>query len=103
MAMKLKSIIIFSLLLAFSFSTVHAYTFSIIDDHHSDAHEYVHELDSSSSEDTVCDIHAKYHQAYIFSSNTILIQKMDKSSKLKLHNESYTFSIHLDLVIPPIA
>ena len=101
--MKLKSIIIFLLLLAFSFSTVHAYTFSLIDDHHSDAHEYVHELDSSSSEDTVCDIHAKYHQAFTFPQNTIFIQKIDKTSKSKLYNESYTFSINLDLVIPPIA
>jgi len=101
--MKTRRIIISLLLLALSFSVVHAYTFSIIDEHHSDAHEYVHELETTDAEDTLCDVHTQYHQAYIFSSNTILIQNIDKKLKTKLYNETYSFSINTDLIIPPIS
>lgn len=101
--MKLKSIITFSILIALSFSIVHEYAYTFLDDEQCSVNEYVAELDAPTGVDALCDTHHGYHNIDTFAPNNTSMQDMEKISELILQNESYYFSINLELVIPPIA
>jgi len=99
--MKTKYLITLSLLFAFSFSMIHEYAFTILDENRCSVGEYVSELKAPSNCGDICDIHYEYHQAYMFPQKTVSIQSVDKISELILKSESYNFLINLDLIIPP--
>lgn len=101
--MKLKSIITFSILFALSFSIVHEFAFATLDKEKCSVSEFVAELSAPTGSDDICDIHFEYHQSLIFPNAMIPLQKIQKTTELKLHNESYKFHTNLEIIIPPIA
>lgn len=101
--MKLKSIIMFSILFALSFSITHEFAFAEADEEHCSISEYISEFEAPNNCGDIGDIHYEYHQAYMFPSKTISIDSVDKTSELIITKESYTFSTNLDLIIPPIS
>ncbi len=101
--MKLKSIITFSIILALSFSIVHEFAFAAFDKNQCSVSEFVNELDAPTGADDICDIHFEYHQAYMFPTPTLSIQKIDKISEPQTKKETYTKQTCLDLIIPPIS
>ena len=101
--MKIKSLITLALLFVLGFSTVHEYVFAFYDSDTCTTTEYVQELDIPSDHGDICDIHFEYHQAYMFSSNNIFLQKINKTSELILEKKSYDFQTNLSFVKPPIA
>ena len=99
--MKLKSIITFSILLALSFSIMHEFTFTLLDEEQCSVSDYVNELDAPTGVDELCDIHYEYHQAYMFPQKQFYMQNVDEISELIIEDKSYNFSLNLDLIIPP--
>ena len=102
-SMKIKSLITLSLLFVLSFSIVHEYVFNVYDNEHSSTLEYIQELETPSNHGDICDIHYEYHQAYIFTQNSIYLDIVDKKQNLILEKNLYDFSTSLTLVRPPIA
>lgn len=101
--MKLKNIITFSILFALSFSIMHEFTFSMLDENQCTLSEYINEFDAPTGSDDICDIHYEYHQAFMFPSQNILLTTIEKQAKLQIYKESYTQKITQDLIIPPSA
>ena len=101
--MKLKSIITFSILFALSFSIMHEFAFTMFEKNQCSVTEYVTELNEPIECGDVCDIHFKYHQAFMFPNTAISISKILKITKIHTKKESYNQQITLDSIIPPIA
>ena len=101
--MRLKNIITFSVLFALSFSMVHEFVFSELDENKCSVSEYVLEFDAPTGADDICDIHFEYHQAAMFPQKSFSILDVDRISELIIKKESYDFSINQDLIIPPIS
>ena len=100
--MKIKSLVTFALLFVLGFSIVHEFAFANFDNNHCSTTEYIAELDNSQNHGDICDIHFKYHQAYLLSENFIVQNPHTNSLKIKIDKESYTLKTYSTFLKPPI-
>lgn len=97
---------IFSLLLLFSisFSIVHDYTFTFLENENHSTKDYMSEFKIPSSDaDILCDIHFKYHTSYTFVSPSLPLQNIMKNEITFLHSETFTSRNYFNFFKPPIA
>ncbi len=100
--MKIKNLITFVLLFVLSFSIVHEYVFTFMEDGHSSVSEYVCELETPPNYGDICDIHFEYHQAYLLS-DTLKIADIEEYKSLNFLQEGmYSFHTNRELFRPPI-
>ncbi len=91
------------LLLSMSFSVVHAYAFSAIqDDHCSSVHEYVQELSTPIDHGDLCDIHFEYHVSYLLPEYFMLPTLTGLTDTLPDVNERIAIDKTTSLFRPPI-
>ena len=101
--MNIKKIWTLLLLLAMSFSIVHAYAFSAIEaDHHGSVHEYIQELSVPTDHGDICDIHFEYHVSYLLPEYFILPDHTSLTDTLFNVNERIEIDKTTSLFRPPI-
>jgi len=100
--MKRKSFITFALLFVLGFSVIHEYAFTLFDDDHCTASEFVAELDAPQDHGDICDIHFEYHQAFLLSPNFELTCVHFDPSVNEINHETYTKITPQDFSKPPI-
>ena len=102
--MKLKHLISLALLFVLSFSIMHEFAFTYLDNDHCTTAEYVSELELPSEHGDVCDVHYKFHQSIFFPSQPMILPKVElEYSELALIDVSYYFNNPLELFKPPIS
>ena len=100
--MKIKSLITFSLLFVIGFSVVHEFIFTLHDNDHRVAVEYVSELNSPKHHGDLCDIHFEYHKAFLLAEHIPFKNPQYSFIKIQIDKESYDFKIHSYFLKPPI-
>ena len=104
--MKKRKLVSILLLLLMSFSMLHAFIISFLDEHHHDVTEYIQEFYQLSSHDEmgdVCDIHHEFHMVYLLPELTLLQAQVLLGSSLVIHPLSYQFQTVNDFLKPPIS
>ncbi len=103
--MKTRKLIGIILLMAMSFSTLHAFTISLLDDDHCNVSEYVQEIEQASSDTLsgdVCDIHHAFHVPFLLPHELQLSHETPKQSKHAISDLTYSFTLQNTLFQPPI-
>ena len=101
--MKFKNMITFSILIAFTFSIMHEYAFATLDENQCSISEFVAELDAPTGHDALCDTHFEYHNTYVLNDYDIATININKISQIIPYKDNYSFTLNLDLIIPPIS
>jgi len=100
-----RKIISILLLMAVSFSTLHAFTIVLLDEDHCSVIEYVQEIEQASSSEfsgDVCDVHHEFHVLYLLPEPTeTLLNTQGISTNISM-TESYTFYLQNTILQPPI-
>ena len=103
--MNSRKLITLVLLLAMSFSTLHAFTITLLDDEHCNVSEYVQEIEQASSDTfsgDVCDIHHEFHIPFLLPEPTPMSQSRQAVNTKTSMTESYTFYLQNTILQPPI-
>jgi len=103
--MNSRKIISILLLMAMSFSTLHAFTISLLDDDHCNVSEYVQEIEQASSDTfsgDVCDIHHGFHVLFLLPDTPATVQNTPSIVTEISAAESYTFYLQNNVLQPPI-
>ena len=103
--MKIRKLISIFLLMAMSFSTLHAFTIALLDDEHCNVTEYVQEIEQAYSDTwsgDVCDIHHGFHLLFLLPEPRVTITNVQNISTEIAAAESYTFYLQNTVIQPPI-
>lgn len=93
------------LLIAMSFSTLHAFTISLLDDDHCNVSEYVQEIEQPLSDTLsgdVCDIHHEFHVPFLLPETPVTVESTQSIVTEISAAESYTFYLQNNVLQPPI-
>ena len=91
--------------MAMSFSTLHAFTISLLDDEHCNVSEYVQEIEQASSDTfsgDICDIHHEFHLLFLLPEPIVTAETLQRISTKIATAESYTFYLQNNVLQPPI-
>ena len=103
--MNSRKLIGIFLLIAMSFSTLHAFTINLLDDDHCNVSEYVQEIEQASSDTfsgDICDIHHEFHILYLLPDKLKTVQNTQSITTEISAAESYTFYLQNNVLQPPI-
>ncbi len=103
--MNSRKIISTLLLIAISFSTLHAFTISLLDDDHCNVSEYIQEIEQASSDTfsgDICDIHHEFHVLFLLPDIPNPVQNTQSVVTEISAAESYTFYLQNNVLQPPI-
>ena len=104
--MNSRKLITLVLLLAMSFSTLHAFTITLLDDDHCNVSEYIQEIEQASSDTfsgDICDIHHEFHIPFLLPEPTLTSLNNQTISANISVTESYTFYLQNTILQPPIS
>jgi len=94
------------LLLAMSFSSLHAYAISFLDEEHCSVSEYIQEIETASLSEfsgDVCDVHHEFHTLFLLPEPAVtLAEHQHITTEISL-TESYTFFFQNNFLQPPIS
>ena len=91
--------------MAMSFSTLHAFTISLLDDDHCNVSEYVQEIEQASSDTfsgDICDIHHEFHVLFLLPDPQVTTHTLQNITAEIATAESYTFYLQNNVLQPPI-
>jgi len=103
--MKNRKLITALLLMAMSFSMLHAFAISFLEEDHHTVHEYVQEFSEPSLDEEigeVCDIHHEFHMLYLLPEPTPFQTDVLPNRSLCNHPLSYQFQMMDNFLKPPI-
>ena len=91
--------------MAMSFSSLHAYAITLLDEDHCSVTEYVQEIEQASSSELsgdVCDVHHEFHVLYLLPEPTATLLNTQGITANISMTESYTFYLQNTILQPPI-
>ena len=102
---KLLSII---LLVTFSFSSLHAFAISFLDEAHCSVDEYVLEIDnlvvhSDTSDSDICDIHHIFHTPFLLPKDVVIVEEDTLCVTPVTSIKRYSFNSLKNFLKPPIS
>ena len=103
--MKTRKIVNFLVLLAMSFSTLHAYAIDLLDSDHCEVSEYVQEFSQPGDHDQsgdICQIHHEFHIAFVMPEVTIIPTEPHFSSAPMSTLAIHDFTSLKNFLKPPI-
>ena len=103
--MKTRKIVNILLLLAMSFSSLHAYAIDLLDSDHCEVSEYVQELSQPSDHDKsgdICQIHHEFHIAFVLPEVTVVPNEPQFSSAPISTLFKHDFQSQKNFLKPPI-
>lgn len=103
--MKIRKLISIVLLAALSFSTMHAFAISFLDDDHCSVTEYVHEINAGSEHEIdgdVCDVHHEFHTLFLLPETIPVTDEYQPIATELSAAEYYTFYLQTHVLQPPI-
>jgi len=103
--MNFQKMISIVLLMAMSFSSLHAYAITLLDEDHCSVSEYVQEIEQASSDTfsgDVCDIHHEFHVLFLLPDPLVTTGTVQNISTEIATAESYTFYLQNNVLQPPI-
>jgi len=105
--MKNNKLITLVLLLAISFSTLHAFAIDYLDTDSCNVSEYVEEISNESTHHDhesgdVCSVHYLFHTVFIVPSQQDLLSEISTEDKPLFMQASYTYDNLEDFLKPPI-
>ena len=93
------------LLMAMSFSSLHAYAISFLDEDHCSVSEYVQEIETANLSEfsgDVCDVHHEFHTLFLLPEAAVLLTEHQNIPTEISPAESYTFYFQNNFLQPPI-
>jgi len=103
--MNIQKMISIVLLMAMSFSSLHAYAITLLDEDHCSVTEYVQEIEQASSSEfsgDVCDVHHEFHILYLLPEPLRVVNTIFNFDTEISAAESYTFYLQNNVLQPPI-
>jgi hypothetical protein len=101
--MKLKNIVILSLIVSISFSIMHAYALNDINtNEHCTIEQYITEIQTPVNHGDICDIHFELHQTFLPLEKLCLNYIKHNLEKNIIKKEFYTFFNNKEFLKPPI-
>ena len=103
--MKTRKLISMILLMAMSFSSLHAYAISFLDEEHCSVTEYVQEIQTANLEEfsgDVCDVHHEFHTPFLLPDVITTLTDYQRIPTEISPAESYTFYLQNNVLQPPI-
>ncbi len=103
--MKRKNILLFLLLFAMSFNTLHAYVLELVDIHPCEVSEYVLEFDKPVHDENnhdICDIHHGFHLVFLMPFTTLMLHNTTASLHPLYSQQEHSYRYNPDFLRPPI-
>ena len=103
--MKTRKIVNFLVLLAMSFSTLHAYAIDLLDSDHCEVSEYVQEFSQPGDHDQsgdICQIHHEFHIAFVMPEVTPMPNELKFSGAPFSTSAKHDFQSLKNFLRPPI-
>ncbi len=100
-----RKLISIFLLMAISFSTLHAFTINLLDDDHCNVSEYIQEIEQASSDTfngDICNIHHEFHVLFLLPDILKTVYYTQSEVTEISAAESYTFYLQNNVLQPPI-
>ena len=104
--MNIQKTISIVLLIAMSFSSLHAYAITLLDEDHCSVSEYVQEIQQASlseSSGDVCDVHHEFHVLYLLPETSACVDDVSSIDTEISASETYTFYLQDNVLQPPIS